>query len=54
MRRRPFFDGRRFYLGDRRKQKGGFFMSPAQGIGISLVKKFFGGRRKRRRRRRRR
>ena len=47
MRKKPFAQGRRFYLGGRRKQKGGFFMGPALGIGVSLVKKLFGGKRKR-------
>ena len=53
MRKKPFVQGRRFYLGGRRKQNGGFFMSPALGIGVSFVKKLFGGRRKCKRRRRR-
>ena len=52
MRKKPFVQGRRLYLGGRRKQMGGFFPNPLLGIGISLAKKMFGGRRKRKRRRR--
>ena len=53
MRKKPFVEGKRFYLGGRRKQKDGFFMSPALGNGVSLLKKLLGGRRKRKRRKRR-
>ena len=53
MRRKPFVQGKRFYLDGRRKQKGGFFIGPALEFGVSLVKKLLGGRRKRRKRRRR-
>ena len=53
MRKKPYVEGRRFYLGGRRRQKGGFLLGPGLGLGFKLVKKLFGGRRRRRRRRRR-
>ena len=50
--RKPFVQGQKFYLGGKRKQKGGFLLSPGLGLGIKLIKKVLGGKRKRKKRRR--
>ena len=52
--KKPFVKGQRFYLGGKTKQKGGFlFASPGISLGIKLVKKLLGGKRRKKRRRRR-
>ena len=51
MRKKPYVQGRQFYLGGRRRQKGGFLLGPGVGLGFKLVKKLLGGRRRNRRRR---
>ena len=52
MKKKPFVQGRRFYLGGKRKQKGGFLLGPGFGLGIKLIKKVLGGKRERKKRRR--
>ena len=37
--RKPFVQGQKFYLGGKRKQKGGFLLGPRLGLGIKLIKK---------------
>ena len=53
MRKKPYVEGRRLYLGGKRKQKGGFLIGPGIKLGILLVKKILRGKRRRRKRRRR-
>ena len=48
MRKKPYVQGRRFYLGGR-KQKGGFLLGHGLGLGFKLIKNFLGGRKRRRR-----
>ena len=37
MRKKPYAEGRRLYLGGKRKQKGGFLIGPGIILGILLV-----------------
>ena len=53
MRKKPYVEGQRFYLGGKRKQKGEFLIGPGIKLVISLVKKILGGKRRRRKMRRR-
>ena len=44
MRKKPYVEGRRFYLGGRKKQRGSFLIGPGIKLGIGLIKKNLGGR----------
>ena len=50
--RKPFVQGQKIYLGGKRKQKGGFLLGPGVCLSIKLIKKVLGGKRKRKKRRR--
>ena len=42
----PFVKNKNLYLGGRKKQKGGFLLGTALGVGIPLIAKLLGGRRR--------